>query len=94
MVKAKDVKYVYTFGNVNVFNYFVDEGYGLPGHEHKSEHTIDVLQGKMSVKIGDKEHVLDKDSEAIILPANIWHEAVAIENNTVFNSLFLKDTEY
>ena len=42
----------------------------------------------------DKEHVLDEDSEAIILPANIWHEAVAIENNTVFNSLFLKDTEY
>ena len=48
----------------------------------------------MLVKIGDKEHILDKNSEAIVLPTNIWHEAVAIENNTIFNSLFIKDIEY
>ena len=40
------------------------------------------------------KYEVDKDSDAIILPANIWHEAVAIENNTIFNSLFLKDVEY
>ena len=94
MVLAKDVSYVYSFGNVNVFNYFVNTGYGLPGHRHTSEHTIDVLAGKMLITIGKEEQILDKDSTGIILPPNIWHEAVALVDNTIFNSLFLKDIEY
>ena len=94
MVLAKDVSYVYSFGNVNVFNYFVNKGYGLPGHEHIHEHTLDVLSGSMEVTIGDNKTVLTKDSEAIVLPKNVWHEAVAIEDNTIFNSLFIKDKQY
>jgi quercetin dioxygenase-like cupin family protein len=94
MVLAKDVEYVYSLGNVNVFNYFVNKGYGLPGHEHKSEHTLDVTQGEMLVTVGDNEYILNRKSEAMILPANIFHEAVATVDNTIFNSLFLKDVEY
>lgn len=94
MVKAKDVSYVYSFGNVNVFNYFVDEGYGLPGHEHSHEHTIDVLKGSMKITIGKDNLIINKNSEAIILPANVWHEAVALENDTIFNSLFLNNKKY
>ena len=94
MVLAKDVEYTYSFGNVNVFNYFVNKGYGLPGHKHKAEHTIDVLSGSMLITVGNEKHILNKDTNSIILPANIWHEAVALEDNTIFNSLFLKDIEY
>ncbi len=94
MVLAKDVEYTYSFGNVNVFNYFVNKGYGLPGHEHKAEHTIDVLSGSMLVTIGGKKHILNKSTNSITLPANVFHEAVALEDNTIFNSLFLKDAEY
>ena len=94
MVLAKDVSYVYSFGNVNVFNYFVDEGYGLPGHEHLHEHTIDVLKGSMKITIGKDNLIINKNSEAITLPANVWHEAVALENDTIFNSLFLNNKKY
>jgi len=94
MVLARDVKYVYTFGNVNVFNYFVDKGYGLPGHDHEVEHTVDVLKGSALVTIGEEKIKLDADSDAKVLPANVWHEVVALEDGTIFNSLFLKDEKY
>ena len=48
----------------------------------------------MLVTVGDNEYILNRKSEAMILPANIFHEAVATVDNTIFNSLFLKDVEY
>lgn len=63
-------------------------GEGLPKHEHDYPHATICHAGKLAVRKEGRYLELTKESGAVILVANEWHELEAIEQGTVFENIF------
>ncbi len=61
---------------------FLDEGAIVPRHSHENEQITYILSGALHFKLGaDLEHeVIVRAGEVLYIPANLPHEAVALED--------------
>lgn len=63
-------------GNITLFSF--DKGQGLSEHTAPFDAMVQVLEGKVEIKIGGNP-ILVEESESIIMPANITHALFAVE---------------
>src|SRR5438309_12039701 len=63
---------------VEVGRYRFAAGNGAKPHKHPEEQVINVLSGKVRVRIGGEERVLGPGGAALI-PANTEHQASAVD---------------
>lgn len=74
----------FSYGNTtfNVMN--VNKGEGISKHEHTFNHIIICLKGSCKITKENIMKTIDKNSGAINLKENEWHEIEANEDDTVF----------
>ncbi len=63
-------------GNITLFSF--DKGQGLSEHTAPFDAMVQVLEGKVEIKIGGNP-ILVEEGESIIMPANITHALFAVE---------------
>jgi quercetin dioxygenase-like cupin family protein len=71
---------------LNVFH--ANKGEGLPRHDHRYAHLTMCHAGSCVVRKEGRELVMTKDTQAVNLLANDWHEIEALEDGTVFVNVF------
>ena len=68
--------------------YHVNQGEGLPMHEHNHNHATVCHAGSCVVRVKGREITMQPGTQPLDLPANIPHEIEALENGTVFTNIF------
>jgi quercetin dioxygenase-like cupin family protein len=63
-------------GNITLFSF--DKGQGLSEHTAPFDAMVQVLEGKVEIKIGGKPVVV-QEGETVIMPAHISHALFAVE---------------
>ena len=63
-------------GNVTLFSF--DKGQGLTEHSASYDALVQVIDGKVEIKIGGEPYMLEK-GDSIIMPANVPHALDAVE---------------
>jgi quercetin dioxygenase-like cupin family protein len=56
----------------------------VPRHAHANEQIANVLEGRIRFGVGDEERVLS-GGESLTLPANVPHDAEALEDSIVLD---------
>lgn len=80
--------HVINYGGATLNIYHANAGEGLPWHSHAYSHAVICHAGACKVRKGDKEKIIKKGSTPINLLAPEPHEIEAIENGTVFVTVF------
>ena len=81
----------FSFDGVTLQIYHANKGEGLPKHEHVYAHATVCYAGRCAIR---KENVyveLTKNSQAVVLRENEWHEIEALEDGTVFSNVFAEN---
>jgi len=81
-------KFVFTMEGVQTNVYHADKNEGLPKHDHVYAHATVCYAGSIAVRKENKEVVLTKDSQPVILKEIEWHEIEALEDGTIFTNIF------
>jgi quercetin dioxygenase-like cupin family protein len=58
---------------------FLKQGCVVPMHSHLNEQISLVLSGSIEFELGGEKHIL-RESEILVIPANLPHAAVALED--------------
>jgi quercetin dioxygenase-like cupin family protein len=74
----------FSLNGVHMETYYANKNEGLKRHEHTFPHLTVCIQGSCVIRKEGKELVITKDSTAILLKENEWHEIEALEDNTIF----------
>ena len=82
------LKHTFTYSNARINVYHVNKNEGLPKHEHIYNHAVLCNAGSCIVRLEGKELTMTKNTQPINLPAGKWHEILALENDTVFLTVF------
>jgi quercetin dioxygenase-like cupin family protein len=77
-----------TYAGATINIYHGDNGDGLPEHKHIYSHAVICHAGACLVSKGEKQVTLRKGSTPVNLPAGELHEIEAIEDGTVFVTVF------
>ena len=77
-----------TYGGAQLNIYHCGKGEGLPMHSHAYSHALICHAGACLVRKGEKQVTLRKGSTPVNLPAAEPHEIEAIEDGTVFVTVF------
>jgi len=88
MVAYVDPVHSFTYDGAQLNVYHVNKGQGLPKHQHLYSHLTICHNGSCNVKLEGRNYIIDKFSQPLDLPANEWHEIVALEPQTVFVNVF------
>lgn len=80
--------YTFTYDGATVNIYYANKGEGLPRHSHTYAHAIFCTSGSCVIKKEGKEVVFNKNTKPANLIGGQWHEIEALENNTVFVTVF------
>ena len=70
--------------------YSEPKGTGAKAHHHKSEQIMLVLEGRMRMRIADQTREISA-GEVAVIPGDVDHEQVALEDNTKFISFKTAD---
>lgn len=81
---------------LNTFNYDgsairvyqANKNEGLPRHEHSYSHAVVCVHGSCLITKENFERVLRIGTQPLNLKANEWHEIEALEDGTVFMTVF------
>lgn len=74
----------FSYGNTAFNVMFANKGEGIEKHEHTFNHITICLSGSCKLTKKNIEKTIDKNSGAINLKENEWHEIEANEDNTIF----------
>ena len=66
-------------GKIEVGRYRYAAGTGAKRHKHPEEQVINVLSGKMRIRVGGEERILWA-GDAVLIPPNTEHEAWTVES--------------
>jgi quercetin dioxygenase-like cupin family protein len=66
-------------GKIEVGRYRYAAGTGAKPHKHPEEQVINVLSGKMRVRVGGEERILGA-GDAVLIPPNTEHEAWTVDS--------------
>lgn len=70
----------YAYGSGGMIAYLkLEKGAHIQQHQHPNEQITHILEGKVKVKINDKEYIVKK-GDVLIIPPNVPHEFWALEN--------------
>ena len=76
----KDISRKLAVGKKEMLGFvFLRKGAIVPAHKHVSEQITFVLKGSMRFKIKGRQYTV-KQGELLIIPSNVVHEAVALED--------------
>jgi len=79
----------FTYENTRLNIYHVNKNEGLPMHGHEYSHALMCNSGSCLVTLeSGKSKVINKNSIPVNLLAGIQHEIEALEDNTVFVTVF------
>lgn len=61
---------------------YLKKGCVVPQHQHHNEQLTYILEGALHFRLGAdrSEEVIVRAGEVLHIPANVWHEAVALED--------------
>ena len=61
---------------------YLKKGCIVPRHQHENEQLTYVLDGALKFWIGEdeKEQVVIRGGEVLVIPSNVWHKAEALED--------------
>ncbi|HEV8311090.1 MAG TPA: cupin domain-containing protein [Methylomirabilota bacterium] len=65
---------------IEVGRYRYAAGTGAKPHRHPEEQVINVLSGKLRVRVGSEERILEP-GDAVLVPPDTEHEAWAVEGD-------------
>lgn len=85
-------KHNFTYGKANVKVYHANFNEGLPKHSHAYSHALVCNNGSCLVSLEGRSYTINKDNTPLSLPAAEWHEIAALEDNTVFLTIFAEGT--
>jgi hypothetical protein len=89
-----DFRHSFTYAGVRLNIYHANKGDGLPMHGHEYSHAVMCSSGSCSVALENgKSKNITKQEIPINLLAEIKHEIIALEDNTVFITVF-EDGKY
>jgi hypothetical protein len=71
--------------------YHANKGEGLPKHDHVYTHCTLCTAGKVKLTKNNKEVLLTKDSQPVVLTAGEWHQLEALEDNTIWTNIFASE---
>jgi len=77
--------------NVNgvlVQSFYVNNGEGVNNHEHDYSHVTLCHSGKIRITNSYVQVDMDSNTPAILIKGDEWHQIEALENNTIFISVF------
>ena len=74
----------FSLNSANIEVYYASKNEGLIRHEHTFPHLTVCIQGSCVIRKEGKELIVTKDSTAILLKENEWHEIEALEDSTIF----------
>ena len=74
-----------TGDQLEVGYYSEPKGTGAKSHRHKSEQIMLVLEGRMRMRIAEETREISA-GEVAVIPSDVDHEQVALEDNTRFIS--------
>lgn len=75
-------------GTVTLFAFAA--GQSLSEHTAPFDALVQILDGQMTIKIGEENHLVH-DSESIILPANLPHALIALNNTKMLLTMIKSD---
>lgn len=78
----------FTYDGSSIKVYQCNKGEGLPKHEHLYSHAVICVSGSCLITKDNVERVMQVGTPALNLTANEWHEIEALEDNTVFMTVF------
>lgn len=64
---------------IEVGRYRYPAGTGAKPHRHPQEQVINILAGKLRVRVGSEERILGP-GEAVLIPPNTEHEASTVDS--------------
>lgn len=76
------------FENVRINEFHANTGQGLPQHVHEYAHLVICHAGSIIIRKENKEKTMTKTSTPVNLIAAEWHEIEALEDGTVFTTIF------
>jgi quercetin dioxygenase-like cupin family protein len=91
MTITVDPKHIFTYDGAMLNIYHANVGEGLPRHDHAYAHAIFCAAGRCVIRKENKQVIMDKTTTPINLLENEWHEIEALEDKTVFITLFAKN---
>ena len=74
---------LFFYKGVQVSQYLLKKGEGLPAHQHTYNHATMCLLGSCVIRKENVEIILHAKDDALDLIANQWHEIEALEDNTI-----------
>jgi quercetin dioxygenase-like cupin family protein len=83
--------HVFSYDGTQLNVYHANKGEGLLKHEHTFSHASMCNSGSCLVSLQGRSYTIDKYSQPLNLPANEWHEIVALEDETVFVNIFAEN---
>lgn len=83
-----EAKFEFAYAGARVLIYHANKGEGLPMHQHRFSHATMCHAGSCAVRKGEKEVVINRDTQPINLVADAPHEIEALEDGTVFVNIF------
>lgn len=81
-------KHSFPYSGAQINVYHANKGEGLEKHQHDFSHATMCNSGSCVVRLEGRNHIINKDSQPLDLPANEWHEIEALEDGTVFVNVF------
>jgi quercetin dioxygenase-like cupin family protein len=88
MITVVAPKHSFTYDGAQLNVYHADKGQGLEKHQHNYSHAIMCNSGNCLVSLEGRSYTINKNSKPLNLPAAEWHEIEALENDTVFVTVF------
>jgi dTDP-4-dehydrorhamnose 3,5-epimerase-like enzyme len=95
MPKAVSTAFTFAYNDTPFAVYHANKFEGLMRHQHSFEHAVICYNGSCSVRVWKGsdmfERVCNKSTGALVLPPDLFHEIVALEDNTVFVNMYSKN---
>jgi len=88
MIKQVTPVYQVNYGFSNISIYHASKGEGLPKHSHVYPHLTICNAGSCIIRKENIEKIMNKTSQPVNLKEMEWHEFEALEDNTVFTTVF------
>lgn len=88
MIQAVSPKFSFKYASAKIDIYHADKNQGLPYHSHIYSHAVACCSGSCILRLRNKVVIIDKNSQPVNLPANVYHEIEAIEDGSVFVNIF------
>jgi quercetin dioxygenase-like cupin family protein len=87
-VTPVNLKHMFTYGQTMINVYHANKNEGLPKHGHEYSHAVLCNAGSCLISLEGRSYTINKDNKPLNLPAGEWHEIEALEDETVFLTVF------